>query len=115
MTIGKEMPGFAVDFEEAAVGALFAGGVDDDHFSLIKYIHGNHIKGVMREDVGDQEVDVLGGVGGAASVFVLHYVDGKAVRVERPRDGDALHLNFQDAFAALEQEIVGTPVSKGPR
>ena len=45
----------------------------------------------MREDVGDQEVDVLGGVGGAASVFVLHYVDGKAVSVERPRNGDALY------------------------
>ena len=109
------MPGFAVAFVEAAVGAFFAGGVDYDHFSLIKYIHGNHIKGVMREDVGDQKVDVLGGVGGAASMFVLHHVDGKAVGVERPRDGDALHLNFQDALAALEQEIVGTPFSIGPR
>ena len=109
------MPSFTVVFEEAAVGALFSGGIDDDHFSLIKYIHGNHIKGVMRDDVGDQEVDVVGGVGGAASVFVLHYVDGKTVGVVKARDGDALHLNPQHALAALEQEIVRTPVSKGPR
>src|ERR1044071_6699606 len=109
------MPGFAVVFVEAAVGALFAGGVDYDHFSLIKYIHGNHIKGVMRDDVGDQEIDVVGGVGGTASIFVLHYVDGKTVGVVKARDRDALHLNSQHALAALEQEIVGTPLSIGPR
>lgn len=69
----------------------------------------------MREDVGNEEVDVVGGVGGAASVFVLHYVDGKAVGVVKARDGDAFHLNPQHALAALEQEIIGTSVSEGPR
>ena len=48
-------------------------------------------------------------------MFVLHYVDGETVGVVKARDGDALHLNPQHALAALEQEIVGTPFSIGPR
>jgi hypothetical protein len=87
------VPGFAVGFEEASVGSFFAGGVNYDHFSPIKYIHGNNIPGVMRENVSGEEVDVVGGVGGAASVFVLNYVYGKTVGVVKARDRDALHLN----------------------
>jgi hypothetical protein len=47
----------------------------------------------MRDDVGDEEVDVVGGVGGATSVFVLNYVHGKTVGIVKSRNGDALHLN----------------------
>jgi hypothetical protein len=109
------VPGFAVGFEEASVGSFFAGWVDYDHFSQIKYIHGNNIKRVVRDDVGGEEVDVLGGVSGAASVFMLYYVDGKTVGIVKARDGDALYLDSQDTLATFEQEIVGTPFSIGPR
>ena len=57
----KEVPGFAVFFEVAAIFLSCAFGVEADIREGEDLLDGNDVPGVVRDDVGDEEVDFVGG------------------------------------------------------
>lgn len=105
------MPGFAVGFVESSVSSPFAEGVDVDHFSPEKYFHRNYIPYVERRHIGDDEIYLVCVVGDGTTAGLLTDAYGKPVLVSRPTDENGLDLNSQYVVAAVEQKVVGQPVS----
>jgi hypothetical protein len=100
------VPGFAVGFVEAAAAA--AVGVDEEGGG-VETGDGDDVPGVAGDDVGDEEVDVCGGVDGAG-VAAGGGVDAIA---SSGAVGGGFDLHAVKALAGVGDEVVAAAVAVG--
>ena len=104
----EEVPGFAELFEAGTAAVSLgieaerhAGGQDRD---------GDYVPEVEGDNVGDEEIDVGGGVVGFAGLVGVHGLD---IVTSRAQIGGAFDLNAPEALAVVEDEVVALAVSPG--
>jgi len=87
------MPGFAVGFPAGA----FAGdvGIEAEAGALLDGCDGQDVMDIHGQDVGDEEVDVIGGVGDFA--FAVDAVNGLDVVAAGAKDFGAFELDAPQA------------------
>ena len=103
------MPSFAVLFPAGA----FAGdvGIEAEAGALLDGCDGQDVTDIHGQDVGDEEVDVIGGVGDFA--LAVDAVDGLDVVAAGAQDFGAFELYAPQAGAVADDEVVALAVSKG--
>lgn len=102
------MPGFPVFFEAGALAVAF--GVEAEAHARSHGVDGDYVPDIKRDDVGYEEVDVVGSVG---SFVGLVGVDGLDVVASEAEVGGAFDLNAPEAAAVVEDEVVALAVSPG--
>ncbi len=102
------MPGFAVLFEAGAFASL---GVEAEAFAGGEGFDGEDVPDVERDDVGEEDVDVVDGVGRFSGLIG---VDGLDVVSAGSDGGGALDLSAPKALAGVEDEVVTLAVAPGP-
>jgi hypothetical protein len=73
----EQVPGFAVLFEAGAVASL---GVEAEAFAGGEGFGGENVPDVERDDVGEEDVDVVDGVGGFSGLIGVDGIRGRARR-----------------------------------
>src|ERR1700678_4257401 len=103
------MPGFAVGFPTGA----FAGdvGIEAEAGGLLDGCDGQDVTDIHGQDVGDQEVDVVGGVGDFA--LAVDAVNGLDVVAAGAEDFGAFELYAPQAGAVVDDEVVAFAVPPG--
>src|SRR3984885_8345508 len=103
------MPGFAVLFPAGA----FAGdvGIEAEAGGLLDGCDGQDVTDIYGQDVGDQEVDVVGGVGDFA--LAVDAVNGLDVVAAGAEDFGEFELYAPQAGAVADDEVVAFAVSPG--
>jgi hypothetical protein len=105
----RRMPGFAIAFLAGAfafdvgIKAQACGG--DDH------VDGKYVPGILRDDVSDEEVDLVGGVDDFA--LAVNGVDGLNVVAAGADHLSAFELHAPEAGSGVEDEIVAFAVAPG--
>ena len=105
----EEVPGFAVGFPAGA----FAGdaGIEAEAGGVGDGFYGDDVPGVERNDVGDEDVDVVGRVGDFS--FAVDAIDRLNVVAAGAQDFGAFQLHAPEAGAGVEDEVVALAVSPG--
>lgn len=101
------MPGFAVLFEAGAFASL---GVEAEAFAGGEGFGGEDVPDVERDDVGEEDVDVVDGVGGFSGLIG---VGGLDIVSAGAHGGGALDLSAPQALAGVEDEVVTFAVAPG--
>jgi len=103
------VPGFAVFFP----ARIFADdvGVQAEAFAGAEGFDGQEVPHVEGDDVGHEEIDVVGGV--AYFAFAVDAVDGLDVVAAGAEDLGAFELHAPEAGSGVEDEIVAIAVSPG--
>lgn len=110
-TRGQEGPGFAVGL--VAVAIFLEGLHGEEHEALFAFAAkenagGDEVPGVLHDDVGGEEIELLEGVGRAEVVGLeLAEVSGADAA------GGGLDLDADDAGAEVEGDVEGGGVSPG--
>jgi len=103
-----QVPGFAVFFKAHQFG--FAVGIEAQHGRGTAGGDGQDVPEIERNDVGDEEIDIEGGVDGASfadGVGSASFVGAGAKRV------GGFDLDAQEAASIVEDEVVALGVSPG--
>ena len=103
-----EVPGFAVFFE--AHDFCFAMGIKAEHGRGHAGADGQHVPEVERDDVGDEEVDVLRTVNRAAFADRVSGASFISVGAETVGGFD---LDAEETASVVEDEVVALGVSPG--
>jgi len=101
------VPGFAVFFPAGALAGDV--GIEAQAGGAGEGVDGQDVPRVHGEDVGDQDVDVVGGVSDFA--FAVDAVDGLDVVAAGTEDFGAFELHAPEAGAGVEDEVVALAVS----
>src|SRR5205823_2125792 len=88
----------------------FAMGIKAEHGRGHAYADGQHVPEVERDDVGDEEVDVLGAVNGAAFADGVSGASFISVGAETVGGFD---LDAEKTASVVEDEVVALGVSPG--
>jgi hypothetical protein len=103
------MPGFAEFFEVAAVAFAGAGRIKTDVFAASDGVHRDDVPGIVGDDVGGEEVDVISGVQ-TASVAVA--ANAKIDEVSAAMRGESgFDLDAEQAVSAGDHEIESQAVA----
>jgi len=102
----QEAPGFAVELEAAAAGMV---GAEAEGFHGSEGGDGDDVPGVVGNDVGSEEVEVAGGVGGLAAMAAAG-ADAIGVALG---DGNGLDLDAAEDAAGIDNEVVEGGVAVG--
>jgi len=106
-----EVPGFAELFEVAAVAFACSGGIKTNVFVARDCFHRDDVPGIVGDDVGGEEIDVVGGVE-AASVAVAS--NAKIDEVSATMRGEGgFDLDAEQAVSAGDYEIESKAVAVG--
>jgi len=103
----QQMPGFAVALPAGAFA--FDVGIKAEAFAWRESFDGQHVPGIFREDVGDQNVDLVGGVNDFA--LAVDAVDGLNVVAAGADDLGAFELHAPEAGSGIEDEVVALAVA----
>ena len=106
----EQMPGFAIALPAGALA--FDVGIEAETFRSRDDIDRKDIPGIFRDDVRDEDIDLLGGVNGFA--LSVNGVDGLNVVAAGADDLGAFELHAPEAGAGVENEIVALAVAPGP-
>jgi hypothetical protein len=102
----EEVPGFFVAIEFAVAAAVFAMWREQNVSLSHGCCGGNDVPGIGGDDVGGDEIELIGGVGNSVGGYAA------AVGVPAATLG-ALDLDAQEASAMLDGEVVRGSVSPG--
>jgi hypothetical protein len=105
----QEVPGFAVLFPAGSFAIDI--GIEAEAFAGRKGFDGQDVPDVEGDDVGGEDVDVVGGVGDFA--LSVDAVAGLHVVAAGAQDFGALELHAPEAGAGVEDEVVALAVSPG--
>jgi hypothetical protein len=105
----EEVPGFAVLFPAGALAGDV--GIEAQAFAAYESFDGQDVPDVERQDVGDEDVDIFGGVDDFA--FAVDAVDGLNVIAAGAEDFGAFELHAPKAGAGIEDAVVALAVSPG--
>jgi hypothetical protein len=103
----EEVPGFAVLFPAGALAGDV--GIEAQAFAAYESFDGQDVPDVERQDVGDEDVDIFGGVDDFA--FAVDAVDGLNVIAAGAEDFGAFELHAPKAGAGIEDAVVALAVS----
>jgi len=107
--LAEEVPGFAIFFP-AGAGAVDV-GIEAQAAGGSEVFDGDHVPGFLRDDVGDESIDFVGGVADFAAA--VDGVDGLHVVSAGAEGGGAFELDAPEAAAGVEDEVVALAVAPG--
>ena len=106
----EEVPGFVELFEAGTASADVAFGIEAEAGAFGEGVGGDYVPEVEREDVGDEDVDVGGGV---VAFFLLVGVGGLDLVSVGVEGFGAFDLDAPGARAGVEDEVVALAVAPG--
>lgn len=106
----EEAPGFAVLLEAGLASADVAFGIEAQAGAGGEGVGGDYVPEIEGEDVGDEDVDVGGGVVAFLLAVTVSGLDRVSVGVERL---GALDLDAPGTRAGVEDEVVTLAVAPG--
>jgi len=104
----EKVPGLAIFFKVSTISLFGPLRVEADVDVMDDFVDGNDIPGIVRSDVGGDEVDFVAAIADvAANAFAS---DGHAVS---PASGgeSGLHLNAKQAAPLFDHEVIGFAVT----
>jgi hypothetical protein len=114
LVVQQQAPGLTINFEEGAGTFRFAVGIEADGEKVGDGFNRDDVPGVVRSDVGGDEVNVVAGIVNVAAVGVAADDDGKSVEVAAAVSGEAgLDLDAEQAAPVLEEEVVRVAFAEG--
>ncbi len=105
----EEVPGFAEGFQAGALARDV--GIEAKTFAGRECVDGQDIPDIERNDVGDEDVNVVGGV--HALALTVDAVDGLDIVSAGAEGLGAFELHAPEAATGVENEVVAFGVSPG--
>jgi len=105
----QQMPGFAIALPAGAFA--YDVGIKAEAFAGRESVDRQHVPGIFRDDVGDQNVDLVGGVNDFA--LAVDGVGGLNIVAAGADDFGAFELHAPEAGSSIEDEIAALAVAPG--